>query len=310
VARAVAVVHYFTMRSDSLRPALAAGLSIAAFAFGAATLSDAVVVSARPDMAPETAIDLSVSTNALLLGIGLGLVAMLVGIYSLGQRGINNKRWVLKGIPIMVGLVILVVVVNHLIFAVGGLGAGLQVADNGTSESDNGGEQTAENSSDDDGGPIEPSGSGSFVGTVVLFGALAIGFGMIAGAEYLRDDEQDGSDRSDPEEESPDEAATIGRTAGAAADRIEADASDAGNEIYRAWREMVEQVDVENPRTCTPAEFAAAATDAGLSEAHVAELTELFEAVRYGEREVTEEREQRAVEALREIEREYGGDEK
>jgi len=41
----------------------------------------------------------------------------------------------------------------------------------------------------------------------------------------------------------------------------------------------------------------------------VEELTELFEAVRYGDRPVTDERERRAVEALRGIERAHGGDE-
>src|SRR5699024_8288810 len=96
-------------------------------------------------------------------------------------------------------------------------------------------------------------------------------------------------------------AAELGRAAGTAADRI-ADDRSADNEIYRAWREMIEQLDMGNPRSRTPEEFARAATDAGMAREDVIELTDVFRAVRYGGIDATDEREARAVAALRRIE--------
>jgi hypothetical protein len=108
-----------------------------------------------------------------------------------------------------------------------------------------------------------------------------------------------------PGEESPDQdVAAVGRAAGDAADRIERDA-DVENGVYRAWVEMTDHLDIENPRSSTPAEFATAAVDAGMASDDVDELTRLFEEVRYGGEDVTSEREQRAVSALRRIEAAY-----
>jgi hypothetical protein len=110
-------------------------------------------------------------------------------------------------------------------------------------------------------------------------------------------------EEGDPEEDQPDVAA-VARTAGEAADRIEADA-DTDNEVYRAWVEMTRHLAVEHPQSSTPAEFAAAAVDAGMARGDVEELTDLFEAVRYGGEPATRERESRAVAALRRIEATY-----
>jgi hypothetical protein len=99
--------------------------------------------------------------------------------------------------------------------------------------------------------------------------------------------------------------AAVAQAAGAAADRIEASGA-VDNEVYRAWREMTDDLDVPNPRSSTPAEFRAAAIEAGIDAEAVDELTEVFEAVRYGGEAATEERERRAVEALRRIETDYG----
>lgn len=119
-------------------------------------------------------------------------------------------------------------------------------------------------------------------------------------------------DREPSEESSPDsdpetDVAAIGRVAGEAADRIERDA-DADNEVFRAWVEMTELLDVSHPRSSTPGEFAAAAVDAGLAREDVTELTRLFEDVRYGGADATENREARAVAALRRIEAAYADD--
>ena len=124
------------------------------------------------------------------------------------------------------------------------------------------------------------------------------------------DDEPDpgeaetGSDEEPPED--PDLRA-VGRVAGAAANRIER--SDADNEVYRAWRDMTDVLDVDRPASSTPAEFAAAAVAAGVDAEPIEELTAVFERVRYGGEEATAERERRAAAALRRIEERHGGGE-
>jgi hypothetical protein len=101
--------------------------------------------------------------------------------------------------------------------------------------------------------------------------------------------------------------AAIGEVAGQAADRIAAD-GDVDNEVFRAWRRMVELLAVEDPDTTTPGEYEPAAVAAGVDADDAAELTGLFEAVRYGDATPTGDREDRAVAALRRIEDEYAGD--
>lgn len=96
----------------------------------------------------------------------------------------------------------------------------------------------------------------------------------------------------------------VGRAAGAAADRLES-SGDLDNEVYRAWREMTRHLDVPRPESSTPVEFAAAAVEAGMAREDVADLTRLFEEVRYGDRPATPEREERALAALRRIEEGY-----
>jgi hypothetical protein len=70
---------------------------------------------------------------------------------------------------------------------------------------------------------------------------------------------------------------------------------------------MTRHLDVPNPESSTPAEFAAVAVEAGIDREDVEELTALFEAVRYGGESPTEDRERRALEALRSVE-EYADD--
>lgn len=129
--------------------------------------------------------------------------------------------------------------------------------------------------------------------------------GLVA-AVLLRGDgeEEQAEAATHPEMDDDRRQAAIGTAAGEAADRIEDDAGLA-NEVYRAWAEMAEPLAVDHPETSTPAEFADAATDAGIRPDDVAELTTLFEEVRYGTAEATADRERRAVDALRRIERTY-----
>jgi hypothetical protein len=154
-------------------------------------------------------------------------------------------------------------------------------------------------------------GEGAASAPQLLF-ALVVAAAVIASVAALLlaggDDEADGKAGGDAEpaaEEQPDLGA-IGRTAGEAADRIES--SDADNEVYRAWRDMTDVLDVDRPASSTPAEFATAAVDAGVAEEPVTALTEVFERVRYGGEDATDDRERRAVEALRRIEERHGGD--
>lgn len=100
-------------------------------------------------------------------------------------------------------------------------------------------------------------------------------------------------------------SAAVGRTAGRAADRLEAAETAVDNEVYRAWHEMTDRLDVANPDASTPSEFADAAIAAGIDCEDVAELTALFEEVRYGDATPTEAREDRALAALRRIESTY-----
>ena len=96
------------------------------------------------------------------------------------------------------------------------------------------------------------------------------------------------------------ERAAVAAAAGRAAEAIEA-GDDLDNAVYRAWREMVADLPVANPEASTPADFADAAVEAGMDADDVAEVTALFEAVRYGDRPVTETRAERATDALRRL---------
>ena len=137
---------------------------------------------------------------------------------------------------------------------------------------------------------------------LVLFGLVLLGAAAVV--FRLTGDDVAGFDAGEGDAEPAPDVAAVGRAAGRAADRIEADA-DLENAVFRAWREMTGGLDVDNPASSTPSEFAAAAVDAGMDRTDVTELTELFEAVRYGGLDPDEDRERRAVDALRNIERTY-----
>lgn len=146
---------------------------------------------------------------------------------------------------------------------------------------------------------------------ILALAALAAVVALVVVAYYLTgDDTGEGEpERSEAdEEEDPavdaDDVAEVGRLAGEAADRIES-ADDFENQVFRAWLEMTRPLNLDHPRSSTPAEFAAAARGAGMSGEHVDRLTELFDQVRYGGREATAEREREAVSLLRSIESEY-----
>ena len=140
--------------------------------------------------------------------------------------------------------------------------------------------------------------------------ALLVGLLVAAAAVLVRasGDQTVDIDAAD-DVESADEAdvSDLAAAAGDAADRLEEHEAGVDNAVYRAWWEMTRLLDVENPDSATPREFAEAAIDLGMDEDDVSELTELFEEVRYGERDA-ESREEHAVAVFRSIEDEYGAE--
>ncbi len=137
------------------------------------------------------------------------------------------------------------------------------------------------------------------VGTLVAVAAL-----VLTGNHDQREEYESGGDDDEPEPEPATDVGAVGAAAGRAADRIEG-SDEFENEVYRAWAAMTDHLAVDRPESSTPAEFATAATAAGMDPADVARLTDLFEEVRYGDAEPTAERERTAVETLRRIEATY-----
>ncbi len=155
------------------------------------------------------------------------------------------------------------------------------------------------------GGSGEASGTAISAPTVVVFLLIGIALlGAVAVVLASRGDDDEGDHAESVPASAPDVAA-VARAAGEAADRIAADVA-VDNEVFRAWATMTEALDLESPDTTTPAAFERAAVEAGMDPDDVAELRELFEEIRYGGRTATEEREQRAVAALRRVESTYG----
>jgi hypothetical protein len=165
--------------------------------------------------------------------------------------------------------------------------------------------------------PRGPGGSGEagrgpvFSPAVLVVVLLVLVLGVVTALVSRfrgRGGSRSSGESTSPADEDPDQdpdPATVARAAGEAADRIE-DGRTVENEVYRAWREMTELLALSSPGTRTPGEFAAAAVDAGIAPDDVAELTRLFEDVRYGDDEPTPETERRARAVFRRIESAYG----
>lgn len=144
--------------------------------------------------------------------------------------------------------------------------------------------------------------------TLVTFGV--VGFALLAalGLIYYASASVDASvDPSPPPEPDAPDREAVGAAAARAVDRIDDHEGDAENAVYEAWVEMTTALDVPDPTTSTPGEFADAATAAGMDESRVAELTDLFERVRYGSEPVTADHERQAVETLRAIQAAHEG---
>lgn len=213
---------------------------------------------------------------------------------------IANRRQLVRLIAVSLGVALLIGLVLFAMDRFAGFGA-MNATPQPADLADVGGEP---------GEPGETNGdrtSFDFGPVLLLLGlvtAIFVGSLVVTGQRTERTD----SGASTAEADFAD-AVAVGTAAGRAADRIEADAGEAiDNEVYRAWRDMTTLLDVDRPETSTPGEFAEAAVEAGMGRIHVEELTRLFEDVRYGRAETTDDRESRAVDVLRRIEAEYADD--
>lgn len=155
----------------------------------------------------------------------------------------------------------------------------------------------------EDGGLVDDEGGGETqpvpIPSIILLAVVAIGIlGVILG---LRNNNATAADESTPEPTST-TSPVAGHTQGArTAESVPWNDRSPENTIYQAWTAFVTSLDVAEPQTTTPAEYAAIALDAEYDNRGVRELTGIFQAVRYGVIEPTTERSDEAVAALRAI---------
>jgi hypothetical protein len=139
-----------------------------------------------------------------------------------------------------------------------------------------------------------------------LIGVFVAGALVVAGAILYRTAGEEEIQVAPEEDEEEDiDLGRFAAAAGRAADRIEERNVDVDNAVYAAWIEMTDLLDVDNPETYAPSEFAETAIDLGMAEDDVQGLTTLFNEVRYGGKDASV-REDRATDILRNIESEYG----
>ncbi|MFC6906963.1 DUF4129 domain-containing protein [Halalkalicoccus tibetensis] len=73
-------------------------------------------------------------------------------------------------------------------------------------------------------------------------------------------------------------------------------------EVSKAWVAMTTQLEIDNPGSQTPVEWAESAIDAGFDENHVNEITELLRETRYNDRGITDDHRQDAKRILEQFE--------
>ncbi|WP_436935520.1 DUF4129 domain-containing protein [Halovenus marina] len=282
-----------------------AALSVVAVGLAAATLSSAVSSGDGSGSGASGAVDMPVNPGS---GVGVGdpflvqVIAVLAGVALLSVYAYTmlEPRKVLYFALLFGGIL----VVGYLLLSVLSTGDPITPQSGEQPTVNTGMEGNGSGGSGTDG--AAPSAPTTMLVTllgvvgVVLFVALAFFSDSVGGIGRSESNAEPDTDRS----------AEIGEIAGRAADRIDA-ATDTvtHNEVYRAWEEMVEHLDVDDPDSTTPGEFASAAVDAGMQQEDVTDLTRLFEDVRYGGQDPTDSREQQAREILRRIERRYTNNE-
>lgn len=135
-------------------------------------------------------------------------------------------------------------------------------------------------------GPVGSTSGGLLVGALVGSGAVAYRYRSRLNSPFSGDD-------------------TAGAVPETGAGTDTADASDrrgagagwppraGGDEIQRAWIQLVRDLDVSRPSATTPAEFRAAAIEAGHDPEVVETITRAFREVRYGQGTVDKRRRER-----------------
>lgn len=315
------------MDRDALRTLVLAALAVLALAVAAATLTDAVAVGGEGSslgggsgggvgdddgegLGEEGGSSLGSTSSDLRLDVCVKWLTdpLVAGGILLFLLGVGAAEWYLTkeflvGFAVFVMVAIPVGFVYYLLTACRGVESQLGLAG-----------RAQENLSIFPGAGAGGGGSGAGGAAstvsqpqVALLLVLGLAILVAVGLVLTGTGDDDPPAAADADEGPPEpDVAAVGRVAGDAADRISGDAA-VENEVYRAWREMTDHLDVANPHSSTPAEFAEAAVDAGMARDDVDDLTEVFEAVRYGPYEPTADREERAVAALRRIEAAYAG---
>jgi hypothetical protein len=291
---------------EGVRAGTVAALAILALGLGAATLDSTVTSDRGAGTGPEAGPAEGTGGEGRVPGPSTGpgqafevpfldvvtvliLVILVLAVVSYVTRNWREAVVALVGVSLVLGLVY---VSLNLVGAPASPSS--PVASSGNATPAGGGGET---------GVVQPAVPSWLVGLVVVVG----GAGTIL-AFFLTRSGDDGTETA-PDEDVTD-AAAVGRAAGRAVDRLEADTDtdDVDNEVYRTWREMTDLLEVDRPATSTPGEFAEAAVAVGLGREDVDELTRLFEDVRYGDVPATEEAERRAADVFGRIEARYADD--
>lgn len=227
------------------------------------------------------------------------LGALVVGLLVSGALVARIYDRQLGAVVVVAGLVVIGLL--GLLFLVACDPSGEIMPQNPAGTPSLGGEDSGQSGSGSgDGETVVPSVTLPTLAIAVLVGLGLIGL-LIAGLTVGRSGDGKDEPTITTTPSAPD--VTISTIAGETADEIEEDDDVAlENAIYRAWADMTEQLPVDEPETSTPAEFERAAIDAGMDPHDVAELTSLFESVRYGTAPPTQQREQRARTVFRRIE--------
>jgi len=227
----------------------------------------------------------------VLLGGGL-----LTRVYDLGVGAVF----------VVIGTLLLAIIVLLFVLLCGSPDPPALFTDPAAAPSTPGGDGSDDGSGSGSGDDPSPSISLPSFLLLVLVGLAVIGL-LVAGLTLRRSDDDDEDPSAEPPGAKLNEEISV--AARRAAEKLESEDETAlENAVYRAWAEMTDELSVDRPESSTPGEFARAAVEAGMDADDVTELTALFEEVRYGHATPTERREQRAIDALRRIERAYAPD--
>ena len=270
--------------------ALAALLTIAALGFVATAIDDGNVGSAGTGSGGATGTG-SGSTQASGSQTVAAIVVIAILVLAVGGIAATAYRdslpqWLVVVLLVSVAVLILLVAVGHL----------LEPPQKEESDMT----QTPGPDPTTPGPPTSGSNTGPLSTTSIL---VVLGVLLAGGALVVTRFSRGVPEETPAEGRADDDSAAVAEAAGRAADEL--DETTLSNAVFRAWQEMTDTLDVENPETTTPAEFEDIAVEAGLDREDVATLTDLFREVRYGDAPATTEREERARTVLRHIEDSY-----